>query len=141
MRRIPFIVFAIGLLFLSSCETGEVKPRSEDSEMAQEAFSIIESMRTFYVNRDIESMSGDMTDEGFKELKKGLKKFDSVELRFTPRLVEISDTGFTVNVSWEGKWKDGGRIKEERGMAVFEMTGNPLKVDAIQRANPFARPE
>jgi hypothetical protein len=30
-----------------------------------------------------------------------------------------------------------GRKTEERGMAVFEMQGNPLKVTRILRANPF----
>jgi hypothetical protein len=70
-----------------------------------------------------------------------MKRFDSVELTFTPRWVEVEDSTVYLNVAWKGTWIVTGKQIEERGMAIFVLEENPLKLSKVLRANPFRQPE
>lgn len=127
------------LLLMVSCEQ-EVKPTSEDSEIAVEAFALAESLRAGYVKKDFSGLSSLMTESGYAEAQKEFGAFDSVELVFTPRLVEIEEERVILNVSWQGTWKHGDNTKTDKGMAVFELTERPFKLNRVLRGSPFRYP-
>lgn len=146
MKKLLFLA-GILLVFLS-CAKDEIKPPSVESDMALEAFSLAESMRSAYENKDFEGLAAYCTSSGYEEIRAAIKEFDSVELTFTPRLVEVKNLTdepeafkVTLNVSWEGKWILKDTVKKERAMAVFELVGKPLKLNRILRGSPFKSPE
>ena len=143
-RNIPvgilLLFLAVGLFF-SACGSKEVKPVSKDSELAQEAFKLSETLKKAYLNDDKAGLERNSTKEGYRELIGSIKSFDKAELTFTPTWVEIQDSTVNLSVSWKGTWIVKGKTTEERGLAVFVLEGNPLKLSQIQRANPFSQPE
>jgi hypothetical protein len=58
-------------------------------------------------------------------------------LEFVPTWVVIDDTVVKLTISWKGTWTVSGSTTEDRGIAVFVMEGQPLKLANILRANPF----
>ncbi len=140
MKRL-FILALIALVFVGACGKKQVKRTSEDSKLATEAFAVAETIKEAYLKRDISGIEKNTTKDGFRSVEGVMKSFDSAELVFNPVLVEMEDNTVNLNISWTGKWKKGGNTTEERGMAVFIMSGRPLKVDNILRSNPFKYPE
>lgn len=135
----------IGMLmilpFIASCGKGEVRKVSEDSKIATEAFAVAEEIRGAYIKRDIQSIEKNTTIDGFRNISRAMKNFDSVDLTFNPVWVEIDGDIVNLNISWEGTWQKAGKTFEERGMAIFVLRGRPLKVDNILRSNPLRHPE
>ena len=142
MRKFSIAALFVCLaLLVVSCGKKEVKLKTMDSKIATESFALVEGLRAAYVKRQIPEMENYTTKKGFKGITDVLKTFDSVDLKFTPVWVEIQDDKIFLNVSWKGRWTNAGNITEERGMAVFEIAGRPLKINAVLRANPFRYPE
>ena len=129
------------LFFLVSCGKSEVKQVTEDSKTAKEAFALIGAIKDAYVKRDMKSIEGLTTRDGYRTVLGAMKSFDSAELTFNPAFVEIDGDTVNVNVSWKGVWKKDRRTIDERGMAIFILKERPLKVHNILRANPFRYPE
>jgi hypothetical protein len=124
-----------------ACGKKEVKPVSEESKSSIEAFALTEKIKTAFINKDLTAIQAVSTEDGYRDATTNRKPFDSVDLTFTPRWVEIEDSKLFVNVSWKSKWTASGNSTEDRGMAVFVMEGKPLKLSKILRANPFIFPE
>ncbi len=141
MRKTGLILLLIFLMVPFSCGKKEVKPPSLESKTAQEAFALSESIREAFIKSDSDTLIKDSTENGFKEITSGSKSYESVELEFTPRWVDIEQTQVMVNVAWKSKWTLKGKPVEDRGMAVFVMEGKPLKLAKIMRTNPFVVPE
>jgi hypothetical protein len=139
--RISIVSFIIAGLLLVSCGGKDVKPVSKDSELAQEAFKLTETLKDAYLSNDRGSLEKNSTKDGYRELMEALKSFDKAELTFTPTWVEIQDATVNVSISWKGTWVVKGKSTEERGLGVFILEGTPLKLGKIQRANPFQQPE
>jgi hypothetical protein len=139
MKKIAFFLF-IGLIF-ASCGKKEIKQVSQESKITQEAFAVIEKIKNAFADNDNTTLQQNSTSEGFKDITSNKKTFESVEIIFTPRWVEIGDKKVEVNIAWQCAWMGSGRKTEERGMAVFILEGSPLKVSKILRANPFVYPE
>ncbi|MBI5103307.1 MAG: hypothetical protein HZB33_15955 [Nitrospirae bacterium] len=135
------VLLLIIVMALISCGKKEVKQVSPESLMSQEAFALAETLRTAFINNDKDALQKHSTPEGFRDITAGKKGFDKVELSFTPRWVEIENTKTLLNISWKSAWTAGSRKSEDRGMAVFQMEGKPLKLTKIIRANPFIYPE
>jgi len=135
------LILLMAALFLASCGKKEVKRVAEESAIAQEAFLLIEDIRYAYVKNDRSALQGYSTTDGYRELIGAIKNFESVELTFTPRWVEIEDSTVYLNVAWSGTWTVMGKKTEERGMAIFVLGGRPLKLNRVLRANPFRQPE
>jgi hypothetical protein len=133
------ILFAAAVL--CSCGKKEVKVASQESKTAEEVFALTEKIRDAFIKNDRDTLRISSTDGGFKDITANKKSYDSVELAFTPRWVEIEQTKVTVNVTWKSKWTAGGKKAEDRGMAVFVMEGRPLKLSGILRTNPFIFPQ
>jgi len=131
----------IMIFSLLSCGKQEVKPVSEDSKIAQEAFKLAEVIKNAYVKNDRLTIERNSTKEGYLELSRVMKRFDDAELILTPRKVEIEDSTVYLNLTWNGTWTVGGKRTEDRGMAIFVMEGRPLKLARVLRANPFIQPE
>ena len=134
----------IGLLMamlLLSCGKKDVKPVSQESKLAQEAFQVAETLRQAYVNNSRSTLEDNSTKDGYRELIGVMKKFDKVELSFTSTWVEIKDSSVYLSVSWKGVWTVGSKSREERGLGIFVLEGNPLKLATVQRDNPFRQPE
>lgn len=139
MKRL-LIAAIIMAVFIAACGKKEVKKVSEDSRIATEAFTLAETIRAAYANRDLSAIEKNSTRDGARAIIGGIKAFDSVDLTFNPAWVEIDGDTVHLNVSWKGIWKRGGKTVEERGMAVFVLKGSPLKADNVLRANPFRYP-
>ena len=135
------IVFAMVFFFLISCGKKEVKEVSEASLIAQEAFQLAETIKNAYLDDNRKVIERNTTPEGYRELIGEIKNFESAELEFVPTWVEIDGTVVTLTVSWKGTWVASGGTKEDRGLAVFVMEGQPLKVAQVLRASPFRQPE
>lgn len=135
------LVFFILLIILISCGKKEVKKVSEESRIAQEAFQIVENIRSAYLNNDREALERNSTQDGYTDLIGATKRFDSAELEFVPTWVEIDDSVVRLTVSWEGTWILGDKKKEDKGIVVFVLEGQPLKLAKVLRANPFQQPE
>ena len=130
------------LVFAAACGgKKEVKTVSRESTMAQEAFSIAEAVRAAYAKKEFTAISERCTKEGYRDIIDSIKHFDSVDLTFTPRWVEIDKAKMHVNIAWKGAWVVGKETIRERGMAVFQFEGTPLKLSKIVRGNPFKYPE
>ncbi|MGQ9570247.1 MAG: hypothetical protein ACUVUQ_05275 [Thermodesulfovibrionales bacterium] len=129
------------LLFLSSCGKKEIKPISEESKIAQEAFKLAEVIKEAYIKDDRVTIQKNSTKDGYKELIGIMKSFDDAELTFTPRKVEIEDSTVYLSLTWNGIWMVRGKRIEERGLAIFVMEGRPLKLSRVIRENPFRQPE
>jgi len=136
-----FLLMLVMPAFLMSCGGKAVKPVSPEAKLAQEAFSLAETLRAAYAENDRSALATNSTSEGYKELSGVIKAFDKVELSFTPTWVEIRDKSVYLTVSWKGVWLVKGKTSEERGQAIFALEGTPLKLAQIQRANPFKQPE
>jgi hypothetical protein len=135
MKKIALLLFAC--LLLVSCGKKEVKPVTQESKSATEAFGIAEMIRDAFIKKDSVILRRNATEAGYKDITAGKQNFDSVDITFTPRWVEIEGEKMFVNISWKSSWVVSGRKMDDRGMAVFVMEGNPLKVTKILRANPF----
>jgi len=129
------------LVFFISCGKKEVKEVSEESLMAQEAFQLAETIKLAYLDNDRKALEKNATQDGYRELVGEIKSFDSAELEFVPTWVEMDDTVVKLTVSWKGIWIVSDFTKEDRGIAVFVMEGQPLKLANVLRANPFRQPE
>ncbi|MBS1232727.1 MAG: lipoprotein, partial [Nitrospirae bacterium] len=97
--------------------------------------------RQAYVNNSRSTLEDNSTKDGYRELIGVMKKFDKVELSFTSTWVEIKDSSVYLSVSWKGVWTVGSKSREERGLGIFVLEGNPLKLATVQRDNPFRQPE
>ena len=136
------LIFCSILLFISACSgEKEVKKESYDYRIAREAFSVAEDLRTAYVKKDFSSIQQLSTKEGYSEIIDSVRHFDSVDLTFTPKWVEIEKSRIYLNVAWKGIWITGDETTKERGMAVFLLDGSPLKISKVLRGNPFKYPE
>jgi hypothetical protein len=139
MRKLLFV--AVAVLLLGACAKKEVKVQTEDSKLAVEAFALAENMRQAYVNKNSEAFESYATDRGLRDVNRDLEDFEKVELSFTPKWVEIELERLVLNVAWEGTWTIRGRAREGQGMAVFELTGRPLRLNRILRSSPFKNPD
>jgi hypothetical protein len=141
MRTLTVFVGLFVVMLMISCGKKEVKPVSQESKLAQEAFQLAETLRQAYVKNNRSTLEDTSTKDGYQELIRVIKKFDKVELTFTPTWVEIKDSSVYLSVSWKGTWTVGTKSTEERGLAIFVLEGNPLKLARVQRDNPFSQPE
>ena len=141
MRTLTALIGLFIMLFLVACGKKEVKPVSQESKLAQEAFQLAETLKNAYVKNDRGTLEESSTNDGYRELIGVMKKFDKAELTFTSTWVEIKDSSVYLSVSWKGVWTVGTKSREERGLAIFVFEGTPLKLARVQRDNPFRQPE
>lgn len=139
MRKLLFIAMAV--LLLGACGKKEVKVQTEDSKLAVEAFALVENLREAYVKKNFRAWEGYATERGLRDLSRDLGDFEKVELSFSNKWLEIEDERLVLNVAWEGTWTIKGKERQERGMAVFELTGRPLRLNKILRSSPFRNPD
>lgn len=139
MKKILLLVL-VGVM-LVSCGKKEVKQVSQESKVTLEAFALAETIKNAFIVKDNITLKKNSTESGYKDITANTRSFDSVELTFTPRWVEIEDNKLNVNISWKSTWVVSGKSTAERGMAVFVMEGTPLKVSGILRGNPFLKPQ
>jgi hypothetical protein len=139
MKNTVFLLSFLVLLF--SCSSKEVKPVSPESKTALEAFSLAETVRTAFIKNDLLTLQNNSLPEGYTDITVNRRPFDSVDLTFTPRWVEIEKDKVILNVAWKSLWTASGKTFADRGMAVFVLEGSPLKIAKIPRGNPFIFPE
>jgi len=135
------VILSALIIFFASCGKGEVKKVSVESKIAQEAFRLAEVIRDSYIKNDRITLQKNSTKDGYRELIGAIKSFDSAELVFTPRWVEIEDSTVYLHISWNGTWIVKGKRNEERGVAIFVLEESPLKLAQVIRENPFRQPE
>lgn len=140
-RLFAILIALIVAIAFVACSKKEVKPVSTESKLALEAFQIAEDLRKAYQENDHDALRDLCTIDGYRELIGGMKKFDSVDLAFTPTWVEIANSVVSLSVSWKGVWSVEGRNREERGLGIFVLEGSPLRLARVKRDNPFVQPE
>jgi hypothetical protein len=139
MKNTLLLLAFLGLLF--SCSSKEVKPVSPESKTALESFALAETVRTSFMQNDLLTLQNNSSPEGYKDITVNRRPYDSVDLTFTPRWVEIEKNQVMLNVAWKSLWTASGKTFADRGMAVFVLEGIPLKIAKIARGNPFIFPE
>jgi hypothetical protein len=135
MKKIALFLLICTALF--SCSKKQIKPVSEESKTSKEAFALAETIKIAFIKKDLAVLEKNSTIDGLRSITNYGKGFDSLDITFTPRWVEIEDNQLNLNISWKSTWVVGGKRTEGRGMAVFVMEGSPLKLTKILRANPF----
>ena len=133
--------FLIFMFLMVSCGKKAVKPVSEDSKIAQEAFGLADTIKDAYIKNDRAILEKNSTKDGYKAITEARKSFEGAELSFSPRWVEIDGSTVNLHVAWNGNWFIKGKKIEDRGLAVFVMEGSPLKFVKVLRDNPFKQPE
>jgi hypothetical protein len=137
-------LLALGLIllvFVIACGKKEVKKQSQDSILSVEAFAIAENLRQAYLKNDRDLLEKNSTRLGYLSISGARKSFDSAVLTFTPALVEVYGDAVHLYVQWNGTWKRGEEVIEDRGLAIFVMKEKPLRLDEILRVNPFNKPD
>ncbi|MDA8089331.1 MAG: hypothetical protein M0Z61_03780 [Nitrospiraceae bacterium] len=137
MRRSFIILLLFVLAASAGCSKKQVKPVPEGAVYYNNANKIIQVLRNGYAAKDPGIIKAVSTQNGLNAIVPNLGRFDSVELTFTTKWMDVSNGGATVNVEWKGVWTKDGKKDSESGMAVFVLTGNPLKFDKILTGNPF----
>lgn len=141
-KKILLLIVLVPLLIFNACGgKKEIKQASLESKIAEKAISLMESIKELYTKKDLSKISEKATSEGYRDIVDSIKHFDTVDLTFTPRYLEIEQTKVYLNIAWKGTWTVGTETFRERGMAVFLLEGNPLKLSKILRGNPFKNPE
>jgi hypothetical protein len=140
MKKFLILTLIMSLAAVS-CGRKEVEIVTEDSRIATEAITLIQTVKEAYIKRDLRTIEKNTTKDGFRVISGNMKMFDSAELTFNPVLIEIRDDIVRVNISWRGTWKQAGKSSQEGGMSVFILKGRPLKIDNILMASPFVHPE
>jgi hypothetical protein len=143
LRYLYLIFLLSALLFLPSCGgKKEVKKAlTGDAAIAEEAISLVGSIKEAYLQKDKGALKTLCTRNGYLVLIGSIKNFDSAEIEFTPNRVDIDNKQVMLYMEWEGTWVVNGKELPEKGLAVFELKGSPLKLNDIRRANPFRQPE
>jgi len=142
MRKIYCIVTLLLLLSLVACSSDEKRGPSEDVVMTGDALELIDKARVAYINHDINGMQKYYTQDGYAAMVRDVKKFESVELTFTPRWVDIDTQGeLQVQIAWEGTWNLGEEIIEKReGIVTFIISKKPYLISGQKMTSPFAQP-
>lgn len=142
LRAAFYVLCCVLLALITACGgKKEVKQVSQESRVSQDAFSVAEALRSAYIKKDFNAVADQCTKEGYRDIIDSIKYFDSAELTFTPRWVEIEKSKVYLNIAWKGTWTVGKDTIRERGMAVFLLEGTPLKLNKVVRGNPFKYPE
>jgi hypothetical protein len=141
MKRLLAFGLILLLFAVVACGKKEVRKPSQDSKLSIETFAIAENIRQAYVKNDRDLLEKNTTKLGYDSIVGARKHFDSVELTFSPALVEVYGDSVHLYVSWNGVWKRGDDVFEDRGLAVFVMKEKPLRLDQILRATPFNKPD
>jgi len=141
--RYHLVLLLTVLLFLPSCGgKKEVKKAlTGDAAIANEAISLAESIKDAYLQKDKTAIKALCTKNGYLVLIGSIRDFDSAEIEFKPTRVDIEDNRVLLYLEWKGRWFLNGREFPDKGLAVFELKGSPLKLNDILRANPFRQPE
>ncbi len=135
------LIILIALSFLISCGKKEVKQVTYESKIAQEAFTVAETIKEAYLKRNLSEIEKNSTKEGYRELLGAMKSFDRANLIFEPKWIEIGKSTVSLKIVWNGTWVVREQTSEERGTAIFVFEGSPLKLSHILQANPFRQPE
>ncbi len=135
------IILSILVIFLISCGKKEVKEVSEESQIAQEAFQLAETIKNAYLKNDRKALEKNSTQNGYRDIIGAIKNFESAELEFIPTWVEIDGSVVKLTIAWKGTWIVRDLRKDDRGIAVFVLEGQPLKLAQVLRTNPFRQPE
>lgn len=135
MKRLLCCLLLCMVLF--ACSKKEVKKETEEGRVASEIITISEQIRQAYLKKDLDTIQKHTTPQVYRQITQYINEYNVIDLEFKPVWVEIENKATTLNISWKGKWQKSGRNIEDRGMAIFEFTGQPQKVSKITRANPF----
>ncbi|MBI5025855.1 MAG: hypothetical protein HZC12_03820 [Nitrospirae bacterium] len=134
-----FIPLLLTVIVFPACSKKKVKP-SEDSIMTKETLSVIESIMASYQEKDTETLRKNLSSELLDATTKELF-FDKATLSFNPKWVKIHGAAIAVNMSWHGAWTVKGRELKDRGLCVFYLEGNPLRLIKIEGDIPFNVPK
>ncbi|MBF0590459.1 MAG: hypothetical protein HQL02_00070 [Nitrospirae bacterium] len=134
-------VLLLLLLVLLSCSKDEVKITPNESKITTSAIEVIEQIRQLYQQHDKSALKELSTPEGYLGYLSATKDFDTASLTFTPKRVDVMDSTIEVNVAWKGTWKNGDNESNEKGLCIFVLTRQPIKLMQIRRENPFNYPQ
>ncbi len=135
------VLFVCLLALAAGCSKKQIKPVPEGAVYFNKADAVVQALRRGYASKDSATIKAVSTEKGYADIIPNLDRFDTVKLTFTTKWIDVSSKGVTVNVQWSGVWTKDGKKDSERGMAVLELTGKPLKFNAVLTGNPFIYPQ
>jgi cell division septation protein DedD len=134
MKKLYTSIIILGLILLG-CGKDQVKP-SADSTLTQQALNSIRTIITAYEEKDRNTLRNHLApgiaDSILEELS-----FEKAELSFVPRMVRIIGPAVNINLTWQGTWTIQGNGMKNRGIAVFVLEGEPLKLVKVEGDTPF----
>ncbi len=122
-------------VFLGCNSKENVKP-SADSNLTIEALNSIDTLKTAYEGKDRDAFRSRLAPVLAAKTSNELS-FEKAELSFSPRMVDINNSEVMVSLNWMGEWVIRGKVRRDRGIAVFVFGGTPLKLIRIDGDNPF----
>lgn len=127
--------------FLVGCGTQAKRP-SQDVLIAGQVLKHVERLRMAYSARDMVAMEALIMPEAFREIRYGVKQFSSVDITMEGQWIDIKEDGsIEVRISWAGRWHiDRSLEATDKGVAVFVLSGSPLRLEKVRGLSPFAAP-
>ncbi len=138
MKKTGTILIILAFIFLGCNSKDRVKP-SADSLIASEAIDKINAIKTAYEEKDRNTLPKNLSVRPWEDIVQQLS-FESAELSFVPRMVRITASSVMVHMNWHGEWVIDGKGIKNRGISVFVLEGEPLKLMRVEGDNPFQIP-
>ncbi|MBF0472188.1 MAG: hypothetical protein HQK91_05105 [Nitrospirae bacterium] len=134
------ILFLIAVL-LSCSSPKEVKVDTSGISTTATAMKKIEMIKEAYIKKNMDQIKDLINVDTYRLLKLQLKNFDEATLTFNPIWVEISKETIQLTCAWEGNWKLDKKVTKERGVAIFVLQADNMKLSQILRSSPFIFPQ
>lgn len=138
MKRICAFLTVVVLILIGCGGKEKIKP-SADSIITQNSLRVIETVKDAYQKKDRTALQENMSPELSEDIAKKLS-FESAVLSFTPRMVKLKGSLITINLNWYGTWTIQNKTIKNRGVAVFVLEGDPVKLVRVEGENPFLTP-
>ncbi len=138
MKKTYILLIIACLIFINCGGKKEIKP-SADSVITQNSLRVIDAVKNAYQEKDGPVLLENMSPELSADITNRLI-FDSAELHFTPRMIKLKASTIMVNLNWHGTWVIKSDTIKNRGVAVFVLEGEPVKLIQVKGDNPFHTP-
>jgi len=138
MKR-AFLFILILLITSTGCAVKEEVKLSEESVTARNAISAVDAIKDAFIKKDRAAIQEKVESGLSYEILNGLT-FDSADMSFTVRMINISSLKVMVHLNWHGTWITGGSEARDRGVGIMVFNKDTMKLSQVDGDNPFHFP-
>ncbi len=139
-KYFTLILLSSILFTLPSCAKKKLTPTPFEARIGNTSVSVMQEFKDAYEDRDISEMRRLSTSDGFRQISVLMKDFDIAELDLNPKWLDIKDKEILLYMSWKGKWIKNNDTTNERGLALFILKRDSMRLDQVMRSSPFIYP-